>query len=164
MFAAVAMGAMAQSQADSTTVANEEKADKVHGTGQKGEKLLEPEEMPQFPGGQKGLLEYLSKNVTYPALAEKYGVEGRVIMSFVVEKDGSTSGISANKCEIKQFNTTKFSQETESRQKELKEQFALLLAKEGARVIRTMPKWTPGKKDGNPVRVKYTVPLTFRMR
>ena len=82
-------------------------------------------------------------------------------MTFFVEKDGSLSEISAHDCKIDRFNTTKFSQETESKQKELKEQFALLFAKEGARVIRKMPKWTPGKVDGKNVRTKINQPLTF---
>ena len=64
-------------------------------------------------------------------------------------------------CKIERFNTTKFSQETESRQKELKKQFALLFAKEGARVIRKMPKWTPGTLNGKAVRVKFDLRISF---
>lgn len=120
-----------------------------------------PEQMPAFPGGQNALMEYLSKNVKYPELAEQYGVEGRVVMQFVVDVDGSLKDISAKDCKINRFNTTKFSQETEARQQELKKQFALLFAKEGARVIRKMPKWAPGKLNGKTVRVKHTLPITF---
>ena len=114
-----------------------------------------------FPGGQKALTKFLEKNIQYPDAAEDYGVEGSVIMTFFVEKDGSLSDISAHDCKIDRFNTTKFSQETESKQKELKKQFALLFAKEGARVIRKMPKWIPGKVNGENVRTKINQRISF---
>ena len=114
-----------------------------------------------FPGGQKALTKFLEKNIQYPDAAEDYGVEGSVIMTFFVEKDGSLSDISAHDCKIDRFNTTKFSQETESKQKELKKQFALLFAKEGARVIRKMPKWAPGKVNGESVRTKINQRISF---
>ena len=114
-----------------------------------------------FPGGQQALTKYLKKNVQYPDAAADYGVEGSVIITFFVEKDGSLSEISAHDCKIDRFNTTRFSQETESKQKELKKQFALLFAKEGARVIRKMPKWLPGKIDGESVRTKKNQQITF---
>ena len=114
-----------------------------------------------FPGGQKALTKFLKKNVQYPDAASDYGVEGSVIMTFFVEKDGTLSEISAHDCKIDRFNTTRFSQETESKQKELKEQFALLFAKEGARVIRKMPKWAPGKINGENIRTKINQRITF---
>ena len=114
-----------------------------------------------FPGGQQALTKFLNKNLQYPDAAGDYGVEGSVVMTFFVEKDGSLSEISANDCKIDRFNTTKFSQETESKQKELKKQFALLFAKEGARVIRKMPKWMPGKVNGKSVRTKINQRITF---
>ena len=114
-----------------------------------------------FPGGQQALTRFLDKNLQYPDAASDYGVEGSVIMTFLVEKDGSLSDISAHDCKIDRFNTTKFSQETASKQKELKEQFALLFAKEGARVIRKMPKWAPGKVNGESVRTKINQRITF---
>lgn len=117
--------------------------------------------MPEFKGGQKALTKFLKKNLRYPDAAANYGVEGSVVMSFFVEKDGSLSDISAHGCKIDRFNTTKFSQETESRQEELKEQFALLFAKEGARIIRKMPKWSPGKLNGKAVRVKINQRINF---
>ena len=156
LFTALTMSVGAQS-ADSTYVTNDSTTENSH--------VYDViDQLPQFPGGQKALLEFLGKNVKYPELAAKYGVEGRVIMAFIVEKDGSISGIKAANCKIQHFNTTKFSQETENRQKELKEQFALLFAKEGARVLRMTPKWIPGRNKGELVRAKYVVPITFRMR
>ena len=116
---------------------------------------------PEFKGGQKALTIFLTKNLRYPDTAADYGVEGSVVMTFVVGVDGSLSNISAHDCKIERFNTTKFSQETESRQKELKKQFALLFAKEGARVIRKMPKWTPGTLNGKAVRVKFDLRISF---
>ena len=116
---------------------------------------------PEFKGGQKALKKFLSKNLEYPEVAANYSVEGSVIMTFVVGEDGSLSDISAHDCKIECFNTTKFSQETESRQKELKKQFALLFAKEGARVIRKMPKWTPGTLNGKAVRIKFDLRISF---
>ena len=113
---------------------------------------------PEFKGGQKALTIFLTKNLS---TAADYGVEGSVVMTFVVGVDGSLSNISAHDCKIERFNTTKFSQETESRQKELKKQFALLFAKEGARVIRKMPKWTPGTLNGKAVRVKFDLRISF---
>lgn len=116
-----------------------------------------------FPGGQKALMKFLSKNVIYPDVAKDYGVEGSVVMSFFIDKDGTLTDISAHDCKIERFNTTKFGEETDARQKELKEQFALMFAKEGARVIRKMPKWKPGRLNGNTVRVKINQPITFSM-
>ena len=97
------------------------------------------EEMPQFPGGPSALFEYLSKNIQYPEAAKKNGIQGRVLVSFIVEKDGAISN-------AKVVKTVESS-----------------LDKEALRVVTTMPKWVPGKQNGEPVRVKYTAPLTFRL-
>ena len=99
---------------------------------------------PEFKGGQKALTIFLTKNLRYPDTAADYGVEGSVVMTFVVGVDGSLSNISAHDCKIERFNTTKFSQETE-----------------GARVIRKMPKWTPGTLNGKAVRVKFDLRISF---
>ena len=148
IFAALTMGAVAQNtisieKNDSATIISSHKI------------------IASFPGGQQALTKFLNKNLQYPDAAGDYGVEGSVVMTFFVEKDGSLSEISANDCKIDRFNTTKFSQETESKQKELKKQFALLFAKEGARVIRKMPKWMPGKVNGESVRTKINQRITF---
>lgn len=120
------------------------------------------EQQPSFPGGDEALKKFFKKNLRYPRLAEDYDVEGTVIMTFFVEKDGTLTNISAHDCKIDRFNTTKFSQETEAKQKQLKEQFALLFAKEGARVIRKMPKWIPGRYNDDIVRIKFNLPIRFR--
>jgi len=98
------------------------------------------EQMPQFPGGAAALMEYLSKNVRYPEEAHKNGIQGRVIATFVVEKDGSI---------------------TEAR---VVRSVDKLLDAEALRVLSTMPNWIPGRQNGEPVRVKYTVPITFKLQ
>lgn len=97
------------------------------------------EEMPRFPGGQIELLQYLSKSLQYPEEAEKAGKQGRVIATFVVEKDGSIT----NARVVKALDP--------------------LLDAEALRVINAMPKWNPGKQNGVAVRCKYTVPVAFHL-
>ena len=98
------------------------------------------EEMPQFPGGNSALFEYLSKNIKYPVVAEENGVQGRVVVTFVVERDGSITDVKV----VKSVDPS--------------------LDKEAQRVVKSMPHWIPGKQNGSAVRVKYTVPVTFRLQ
>ena len=98
------------------------------------------EKMPEYPGGQAALFEYLQKNVKYPADAEKKKVEGRVLVTFVVNTDGSITDIEV-----------------------VRKTFPSLDA-EAVRVISGMPRWKPGEQKGQKVRVKYTVPLSFRLK
>ena len=98
------------------------------------------EEMPSFPGGQGALMSFLSSNIKYPVVAQENGVQGRVIVGFVVEKDGSIS-------DVKVMRSVDPS-----------------LDREAQRVVKSMPKWKPGKQNGSAVRVKYTVPVVFRLQ
>ncbi|CDD19516.1 putative TonB protein [Prevotella sp. CAG:732] len=98
------------------------------------------EEMPSFPGGQGALMAFLSSNIKYPVVAQENGVQGRVIVGFVVEKDGSIS-------DVKVMRSVDPS-----------------LDREAQRVVRAMPRWKPGKQNGSAVRVKYTVPVVFRLQ
>ena len=98
------------------------------------------EKMPEYPGGQAALFEYLSTNVKYPVDAEKQKIQGRVLVTFVVNTDGSITDIEV-----------------------VKKAFPSLDA-EAVRVISGMPKWIPGEQKGQKVRVKYTVPLSFNLR
>jgi protein TonB len=98
------------------------------------------EQMPQFPGGPNALFEYLSKNIKYPVVAEENGIQGRVIVTFVVERDGSITDVKVAKSVDPS------------------------LDKEAMRVVKSMPHWIPGKQNGSAVRVKYTVPVTFRLQ
>ena len=97
------------------------------------------EEMPQFPGGAPELMKFLSMTVKYPEAAEKKGTQGRVIASFIVEPDGSITGAKVVKSVSEELDA------------------------EALRVINAMPKWTPGKQSGKAVRVKYTIPISFRL-
>ena len=98
------------------------------------------EEMPSFPGGQGALMSYLASNIKYPVVAQENGVQGRVIVSFVVERDGSISDV-------------KVARSVDPS-----------LDREAQRVVKSMPKWKPGKQNGSAVRVKYTVPVVFRLQ
>ena len=120
--------------------ANRSEKEKPEGTPDPNKAYDVVEEMPQFPGGPSKLFEFLARNVMYPAEAEKAGVQGRVIVSFVVEKDGSIS----NAKTVKAIHPA--------------------LDAEALRVINSMPKWMPGKQNGESTRVKYVVPVTFRLQ
>ena len=97
------------------------------------------EQMPQFPGGDIELMKFLSENVKYPEAALKAGTQGRVVAQFIVEADGSITNVKVLK---------NVSDEIDA---------------EAVRVIKAMPKWKPGMQKGQPVRVKYTIPVTFRL-
>lgn len=98
------------------------------------------EEMPEFPGGMAECLKFLSKNIKYPTIAQENGVQGRVIVQFVVNRDGSI----VDPVVMRSVDP--------------------YLDKEALRVIQMMPKWKPGKQRGKAVRVKYTVPVTFKLQ
>ena len=97
------------------------------------------EQMPEFPGGQAALLKWLNGNLRYPPIAEENGIQGRVICTFIIEPDGSVTDM-------------KVARSVDPS-----------LDKEAVRVLEKMPRWIPGKQGGSPVRVKYTVPVTFRL-
>jgi protein TonB len=98
------------------------------------------EDMPAFPGGDAALLKFIGSNLKYPVIAQENGIQGRVIVSFVIERDGSV----ADAVVVRGIDPS--------------------LDKEALRVVKSMPKWTPGKQRGKPVRVKYTLPVTFRLQ
>ena len=98
------------------------------------------EEMPSFPGGNGALMSYLASNIKYPVVAQENGVQGRVIVSFVVERDGSISDVRVARSVDPS------------------------LDREAQRVVKSMPRWKPGKQNGSAVRVKYTVPVVFRLQ
>lgn len=98
------------------------------------------ESMPSFPGGDAALFKYLSDNIKYPVIAQESGIQGRVICQFVVNRDGSIVDI------------------------EVVRSVDRSLDAEAIRVISGMPKWSPGKQRGKTVRVKYTLPVNFRLQ
>jgi len=98
------------------------------------------EQMPSFPGGMPALMKWLSDNMKYPPIAAENGVQGRVIVQFVVEKDGSVTDVHVARSVDPS------------------------LDKEAVHVVKVMPKWIPGKQNGSAVRVKYTVPVLFKLQ
>ena len=97
------------------------------------------EQMPDFPGGSAELMKYLTENVKYPEEAYSKGEQGRVILTFIVEPDGSITNVKVVKSVSEAIDA------------------------EAIRVVESMPKWIPGKQSGKAVRVKYTIPVTFRL-
>ncbi len=102
-----------------------------------------PDKNPEFPGGQNVLMQYLGKNISYPAAARNAKAEGTVVVKFIVETDGRISNISAlNKGPLLHGD----------------------LIKEALRVVKLMPKWVPGEKDGKPVASEMVVPIKFKLQ
>jgi periplasmic protein TonB len=112
--------------------------------------------LPQYPNGINELIYFISTHLRYPKAAEKIGVEGKVIVSFIVEKDGSISNIKVDKSELRNglFNSI-----TKKAEKCIP-----LFEEEALRVVSIMPKWTPGTKDGKTVRVLFKLPISFKLR
>lgn len=98
------------------------------------------ETMPQFPGGMEAMMEFMNKNIKYPTDAVKKKIQGRVVVSFVVKKDGSIDNIKV----IRSIYPS--------------------LDEEAVNVIKMMPKWIPGTQKGKAVNVKYCVPLSFKLK
>ena len=98
------------------------------------------EQMPAFPGGMQELMVYLGKNIKYPTIAQENGTQGRVIIQFVVERDGTISDVRVARG-VDPY-----------------------LDKEAVRVVKSMPMWIPGKQNGKAVRVMFTVPVMFRLQ
>lgn len=97
------------------------------------------EVMPQYPGGPIAMLKYIMENIKYPEQAMKEGIQGRVTVRFIVEKDGSISDVKP----VLSVHP--------------------LLNKEAVRVVKSMPKWSPGKHNGKPVRVRFNLPVMFKL-
>ena len=98
------------------------------------------EEMPSYPGGDQKLMEYIAKNIKYPQIARESGIQGRVFVGFVVEPDGHVSNV------------------------KLLRGIGGGCDEEAMRVIKSMPKWKPGKQRGKAVRVSYQIPVMFELQ
>ena len=125
------------------------------------------EQMPQFPGGDTGLMQFIARNIKYPEAATKHGVQGRVIVQFIVEKDGSLSnakvlenpkGSGASPVVVTAMMPEKERQDAESHNAGVQ-----AMRDEAIRVVNAMPRWSPGKQKGKPVRCKYVIPVTYRL-
>lgn len=98
------------------------------------------EQKPVFPGGEAAMYKYLGDNIVYPSAASEEGIQGRVVVEFVVGKDGSITNVKV----VRPRHPA--------------------LDKEAVRVIKSMPKWIPGRNNGQPVKVTYTLPVTFKLQ
>ena len=98
------------------------------------------EVMPEFPGGEQAMINFVAKNVTYPKEAMEKEISGRVLVGFIVEKDGSIT------------------------ETEVVKGIGGGCDEEAVRVVKAMPKWKPGKQKGKPVRVHFLLPITFKLQ
>lgn len=98
------------------------------------------EDQPEYPGGNAAMMKFLSENIRYPVIAQENGIQGRVICNFVVERDGSITDVNV----VRGVDPS--------------------LDKEAVRVIEQMPNWKPGRQRGQAVRVRFTLPVVFRLQ
>jgi len=117
----------------------EQKQEEVQQVEKEEQVFVVVEEMPEFPGGEKALRTYLATSVKYPTIAQENGIQGKVFVNFVVNKDGSVSNV-------------KIARGVDP-----------AIDAEALRVVSALPKWKPGKQRGAPVRVSYTVPISFKL-
>ncbi|MDD3388165.1 MAG: energy transducer TonB [Prevotella sp.] len=120
-----------QAETATATVSLQQKKNKVYD---------QPEVLPEFPGGMQKLMEYLRTSVKYPSEAQKKSIQGRVLVQFIVEKNGTISHLEISKATHP------------------------LLDNEALRVVESMPKWTPGKVKGKAVRTSMTLPISFKLQ
>jgi protein TonB len=138
MVTAVTIGlpgnATAQStEQENTTNAEADESDSSDTT------FIEVEQKPEFPGGKAALFDYLKDKINYPEASKKARTEGKVVVRFIVNKDGTLSDI------------------------EVEKSVSELLDQEAKRVVKAMPPWKPGRQDGEIVRVRYRVPIQFSL-
>ncbi len=136
------------------------------------------EHLPEYPGGQAALFEFLVKNMRYPAAALEVGVQGKVMVRFVVETDGTISDVHATQVldpntgqALSELTVTAYSSEMtpeQAKQAEMEEkrvEGVKALKTESERVVKSLPgKWTPGRDKGKDVRVKFMLPISFRLQ
>jgi len=127
------------------------------------------EEPAQYPGGQAALMQYVAQNIRYPKIATENGVQGRVLVQFVIEKDGSLSNFAVVKksgdiiTKNAQSGITVNALGSATEENKISQEAFDALNAEALRVLRGMPNWTPAKQRGQTVRMKYTLPVTFRL-
>ncbi|MBQ6208868.1 MAG: M56 family metallopeptidase [Prevotella sp.] len=126
------------------------------------------EQLPRFPGGEVEMMQFIAKNIKYPKEAIECGIQGRVKVQFVVEKDGSLTNLrvvesSQDTSEANMITVNGFGNDKERQDAETHNAGVQALRDEALRVVKAMPRWTPGKQQGKVVRVKYTVPVTYRL-
>lgn len=134
----VCAGMCAQTYSDEISPQTEE-PESIRQNDQSAE-FVDFETMPEFPGGQQRLLAYLSENVRYPRVAKENKIQGRVVCSFIVEKNGKINDVQV-----------------------VRSGGDPSLDKEAVRVIKSMPRWKPGTQEGKPVRVRFNIPINFQL-
>ena len=112
----------------------------IHSEAQNDKVYEKVEVMPEYPGGMQALFEYMQNNIKYPVEAQKQKIEGRVIVAFIIEKDGSITDIHPLKA------------------------VHPLLDKEAVRMVSNMPKWKPGEVKGKTVRVSFALQVNFKLQ
>ena len=123
----------------------------------------------EFPGGAEGCYRFIAEHIRYPKLCQSFGVAGRVIISFVVNKDGSITEIKKVRGpgkELSEIEVTAYKEKNPDSQEQIEagQDLGELLYEEGVRVLKAMPKWKPAKdKDGNIVRSRFNLPIMFRL-
>lgn len=136
------------------------------------------EQLPEYPGGQEAMFKSLLENVRYPKVAQEYGVQGKVMVSFVVEKDGTLTEVKADKArdvktgqELSEIMVVAYNRDLtpeEAKKAEEARHFnegLAALKAEAMRAVKAMPqRWTPGKDKGQPVRVRFNLPVSFRLQ
>lgn len=135
------------------------------------------EQLPRFPGGEAKMMEFIARNIKYPAKATEYGVTGRVIVKFIVEKDGSLSHVevakttgfdepseTATAATVVGYGMTEQEQKDADAQAEGLRSGKQALIDEAVRMVKSMPKWSPGKQNGEAVRCRYSIPVTYRLQ
>lgn len=118
---------------------------------------------PSYPGGAEALAKYLRRNKKYPELPKMYGVEGDVVITFNIKRDGSLTDITAHSCKYVIRDTYTFGQLDEATQTRMKNEFALRFATEGKRLVAKMPKWYPGQFENDQEYAEFSLPIHFRM-
>lgn len=140
------------------------------------------EKLPVFEGGQEGMMNYFATNLKYPKIAKEWGVTSRILVNFIINKDGSIATedtkimsekgkIFKNANELSEVmvvayatNKGKDGKEVPDEEKESVKQAYKEIAEEAMRVVNEMPNWTPGEQKGKKVRVRYIIPVTFRLQ
>jgi len=130
---------VAVTEENSDTLSEKDEQPPINPNENDPELLTIVEQLPQYPGGMSQFVKWLTETLVYPDQAMKRKIQGKVVISFIVEKDGSISNAKV----VKSVEPS--------------------LDEEALRVVSAMPKWVPGKQCGEPVRVKYTLPVTFRL-
>ena len=122
------------------------------------------DKMPTFPGGVNALQSFLARNIRFPAVAEENGVQGRVVVLFIVEEDGSISDVKVARGE---YSSIMMVPSPDDPKKMVRAEpdagSKKALEREAIRVVQFMPRWIPGEQNGKSVRVQYTLPVSFRL-